>query len=61
MVLTISFRQGQKLDLVGLFSQNSDHLTIVHELTSASFMRDLITADMEYFETLPDVTLYCAS
>jgi len=44
--------------LVGMFAQGSDRLTIVHELTSASFMRDLITADMEYFEKLPDVTLY---
>lgn len=58
VVLTISFRQGKKLDLVGMFAQGSDRLTIVHELTSASFMRDLITAEMEYFEKLPDVTIY---
>ena len=45
-------------DWVELFSQKSDRLVIVHELTEASFMKDMVEAGWEYCETLPTTTIY---
>lgn len=54
---TVSIQQ-RNIDLVGLFTEKSDRLMIVHELTNSTFKRGRVSAESVYYKKLPKVSLY---